>query len=69
MKIYIDNFSLSNITHIKPVHIKLQKDKGYDSKMLKWVNPKRNQTLGLPAPVLSMLVDLGNRKRVILNES
>ena len=22
MKIYIDNFSLSNITHIKPVHIK-----------------------------------------------
>ena len=54
---------------IKPVHIKLQKDKGYDSKMLKWVNPKRNQTLGLPAPVLSMLVDLGNRKRVILNES
>ena len=28
-----------------------------------------NQSLGLPAPVLSMLVDLNNTKRSILNES
>ena len=30
--------------------------------------PEINQSLGLPAPVLSMLVDLNNTKRAILNE-
>ena len=48
---------------------KLQKDKDYDSKVLKWIHPKKNQGLGLPAPVLSMLVDLNNNKRLVLNES
>ena len=54
---------------IKPIHIKLEKDKDYDSKVLKWIHPEINQSLGLPAPVLSMLVDLNNTKRAILNES
>ena len=54
---------------IRPVHMKLQKDKDYDSKVLKWIHPKKNQGLGLPAPVLSMLVDLNNNKRLVLNES
>ena len=54
---------------IKPVHIKLEKDKDYDSKVLKWIHPEITQSLGLPAPVLSMLVDLNNTKRAILNES
>ena len=54
---------------IKPIHIKLEKDKDYDSKVLKWIHPEINQNLGLPARVLSMLVDLNNTKRAILNES
>jgi A/G-specific adenine glycosylase len=56
---------------IKPIHIKLQKykNKEYDTKALTWVSPKTNPSLGLPAPVLSMLVDLNNTKKVVLNES
>ena len=79
--IVIEEFSVVNkykpikhtFTHfhlmIKPIHIKLEKDKDYFSKVLKWIHPEINQSLGLPAPVLSMLVDLNNTKRAILNES
>jgi len=52
---------------IKPIHIKLQKDKNkdYDSKITAWVDPKKNPSLGLPAPVLSMLTDLNNSKKIV----
>ena len=56
---------------IRPIHIKIRiyKDKDYDTKVLKWIHPKTNPSLGLPAPVLSMLIDLNNTKRAVLNES
>ena len=52
---------------IKPIHIKLQRDKNkvYDSEATAWINPKKYPKLGLPAPVLSMLTDLNNSKRAI----
>ena len=64
------SFTHFNLT-IKPIHIKLQRDKNkdYDSGVLAWVNPKKHPSLGLPAPVLSMLADLNNSKRTVLNES
>ena len=49
-------------------HHKRYKNKDYDTGVMAWVNPKEHPSLGLPAPVLSMLADLNNSKRVVLNE-
>jgi A/G-specific adenine glycosylase len=55
---------------IKPIHIRLKgrvnmiNDEGLST----WLNPAKNSSLGFPAPVVSMLEDLNN-KRIIVNES
>ena len=55
---------------IRPVHIKLAgqvttvNEKGVST----WLNPAKDSSLGLPAPVVSLLNDLNN-ERMVLNES
>ena len=68
-KVIKHSFTHFHLT-IKPIHIKLQtyKNKDYDSDIVAWVNPKKHPSMGLPAPVLSMLADLNNSKRIVLNE-
>jgi len=52
---------------IKPVHIKLEgrvnrlNEKGLST----WLNPGKGSSLGFPAPVVSMLKDLNNKRMVI----
>ncbi len=52
---------------IKPVHIKLEgrvrsvNDEGLST----WLNPGKNSSLGFPAPVVSMLEELNNKRMVI----
>ncbi len=56
---------------IKPIHIKLkgQTNRVNDAKLLTWLNLDADQQLGFPAPVVSILKDLNNSKRVVLDES
>lgn len=55
---------------IRPVHIKLegQVKAINDEATSAWLNPAKESGLGYPAPVVSMLKDLKNKK-VVLNES
>jgi len=55
---------------IRPVHIKLagQMNTVKDDGLSAWLKPAKNSGLGLPAPVVSLLNDLNN-KRMVLNES
>jgi A/G-specific adenine glycosylase len=56
---------------IKPVHVRLKgrTNKINDAGISTWLNPAAECSLGFPAPVVSMLEDLRNNKRIILNES
>lgn len=56
---------------IRPVHIRLegQSNKINDAGKMTWFNPDAESSLGFPAPVVSMLEDFNNSKRIILNES
>lgn len=56
---------------IKPIHIKLkgQTNRINDAKLSTWLNLDAEQQLGFPAPVVSILKDLNNSKRVVLDES
>jgi A/G-specific adenine glycosylase len=56
---------------IKPVHIRLkgQTNKLNDAKLSIWLKPDGDRKLGFPAPVVSILEDLNNSKRTVLNES
>ncbi len=55
---------------IKPVHIRLegQVNRVNDEGLSQWVSPAENSKLGFPAPVVSLLKELNNKK-VVLNES
>lgn len=74
-----DKIEYKNIKHtfshfqllIKPIHIRLkgQTNKINDAKISTWLKLDSNRKLGFPAPVVSMLKDLNNRKRTVLNES
>ena len=56
---------------IKPVHIKLkgQTNSINDAKLSTWLDLDADQQLGFPAPVVSILKDINNSKRVVLDES
>ena len=56
---------------IKPVHIRLKEQTNMikDANISIWFNPEAECKLGFPAPVVSILKDLNNSKRIILNES
>ena len=56
---------------IKPVHIKLkgQTNRVNDAKLSTWLNLDADQQLGLPAPVVSILKEINNSKKVVLDES
>jgi A/G-specific adenine glycosylase len=56
---------------IKPVHIKLktQTNRTNDARLSTWVKLEADHQLGFPAPVVSILKDLNNSKRVVLDES
>ncbi len=56
---------------IKPVHIKLkgQTNRVNDAKLSTWLNLNADQQLGLPAPVVSILKEINNSKKVVLDES
>jgi A/G-specific adenine glycosylase len=51
---------------IKPVHIKLEGRVGSvnDAGLSTWLNPGKGSSLGFPAPVVSMLEDLNNKRMV-----
>jgi A/G-specific adenine glycosylase len=55
---------------IKPVHIVLegQMNTVKEAGLSTWLNPAKKSNLGYPAPVVSMLEDLNNR-RMVVNES
>jgi hypothetical protein len=55
---------------IKPVHIVLEKAANTinEAGLSTWLNPVKKSNLGYPAPVVSMLEDLNNR-RMVVNES
>lgn len=55
---------------IKPVHIVLegQVNMVNEAGLSRWLNPAKQSNLGYPAPVVSMLEDLNN-KRMVVNES
>jgi A/G-specific adenine glycosylase len=55
---------------IKPVHIVLegQANTVKEAGLSTWLNPAKKSNLGYPAPVVSMLEDLNNR-RMVVNES
>jgi len=55
---------------IKPVHIKLEGQVNWvnETGMSTWLNPAKDSSLGFPAPVVSLLEDLNN-KRMVVNES
>jgi A/G-specific adenine glycosylase len=52
---------------IKPVHIKLEgrTRSVNDAGLSTWLNPGKGSSLGFPAPVVSMLEDLNNKRMVI----
>ena len=56
---------------IKPVHIRLktQTNRINDARLSTWVKLEANHQLGFPAPVVSILKNLNNSKRIVLNES
>jgi len=56
---------------IKPIHIKLkgQTNRVNDAKLSTWLNLDVDQQLGFPAPVVSIIKDINNSKRVVLDES
>jgi len=56
---------------IKPIHMKLkgQTNRINDAKLSAWINLDDDQQLGFPAPVVSIIKDINNSKRVVLDES
>lgn len=56
---------------IKPVHIRLkgQTSRINDARLSTWLNPAAEYSLGFPTPVVSILKNLNNSKRLVVNES